>query len=71
MMAAQPALVSGSSAALFSNKPIRFLNVDTMVVETRPHNQCELRDINGFTRLVALDAAGRVCHNLITTQNAF
>lgn len=50
---------------------IKFLNTQSMDVKHHPRNQCEMRVVGGFPRLVALDSLGQVIMHYVTPQNTF
>lgn len=63
-MLAQQALGNVSVAG----PPIKFLNMDTMMVEQIERDRCRVDSSHGFDRVVAVDDSGNILTNLVTTQ---
>ena len=56
-------------AVATSSPPVKFLNMDTMMVEQISRDMCQVDTSHGFNRVVAVDASGHVLSNLVTTQS--
>ena len=57
-------------APLQTGPPVKFLNMNTMMVEQITRDRCQIDSSHGFSRVVAVDSNGSVLSNLVTTQNA-
>lgn len=47
---------------------VKFLNAQSMQVEFHPRSKCEMREVGGFQRLIAVDDSGQMIEHYITTQ---